>query len=54
MSKNALDLNDIKAGPSVVGAFGLARDVVGSVVDGATAFLSRSVGFQLISATKTD
>jgi linoleate 9S-lipoxygenase len=54
MSKNALDLNDIKAGPSVMGAIGLVRDIAGSVVDGATAFLSRSVGFQLISATKTD
>jgi linoleate 9S-lipoxygenase len=54
MSKNALDLNDIKAGPSVMGAIGLVRDIAGSVVDGATAFLSASVGFQLISATKTD
>nr|ACJ86250.1 unknown [Medicago truncatula] len=54
MCKNALDLNDIKAGPSLGAGFGLVRDVVGGVIDGATAILGRSVGLQLISATKTD
>jgi len=54
MCKNALDLNDIKAGPSITAGFGLVRDVVGGVIDGATAILGRSVGLQLISATKTD
>lgn len=53
MSKNVLDMSDMKD-KSVGKVFDIARDVVGSVIDGATAFLSRSISLQLISATQTD
>ncbi|KAK7261670.1 hypothetical protein RIF29_27986 [Crotalaria pallida] len=49
--KNALDINSIT---SVGGIIGTGLDIIGSAVDGLTAFLGRSIELQLISATKAD
>ncbi|XP_061344741.1 linoleate 9S-lipoxygenase-like [Gastrolobium bilobum] len=51
MRKNVLDVNSLT---SVGGVIGQGLDIIGSAVDGLTAFLGRSVSIQLISATKSD
>lgn len=56
MRKNVLDFNniaDIGTG-NLGGVIGTGLNVIGSTVDGLTAFLGRSVALQLISATKAD
>jgi len=60
MTKNVFDVNDFMAttrgGPAAVagGIFGAAQDIVGGIVDGATAIFSRNIAIQLISATKSE
>ncbi|KAJ1420347.1 PLAT/LH2 domain [Sesbania bispinosa] len=60
MPKNVLDFNAVTTFGSgglldaVGDTLGIVGDVVGGIVDGATAFLGRNVSMQLISATKTD
>ena len=57
MRKNVLDFNtigDAAATLNVGGLIGTGINVIGSAVDGLTAFLGRSVSLQLISATQSD
>ncbi|CAL0332442.1 unnamed protein product [Lupinus luteus] len=56
MRKNLLDFNTIASIPSggVEGVIGSGLNVLGSTLDGLTAFLGRSVSIQLISATQVD
>ncbi|XP_047175992.1 seed linoleate 9S-lipoxygenase-2 isoform X2 [Vigna umbellata] len=56
MRKNVLDFNSVAdfTKGNVGGVIGTGLSVVGSTVDGLTAFLGRSVSLQLISATKSD
>ncbi|XP_061365129.1 seed linoleate 9S-lipoxygenase-2-like [Gastrolobium bilobum] len=57
MRKNVLDFNTISStvtSGNVGGIIGTGFNVIGSTVDGLTAFLGRSIGLQLISATKAD
>ncbi|OIW08988.1 hypothetical protein TanjilG_05964 [Lupinus angustifolius] len=56
MRKNLLDFNTISSIPSggVEGVIGSGLNVIGSTLDGLTAFLGRSVSLQLISATQLD
>ena len=60
MTKNVFDFNEFVSTTrgGIVGAagglFGAATDIVGGIVDGATAIFSRNIAIQLISATKTD
>ncbi|RDX78495.1 Seed linoleate 9S-lipoxygenase-3, partial [Mucuna pruriens] len=51
MRKNVLDFNALT---SVRGIIGTGINLIGSAVDGVTAFVGRSVCLQLISATKAD
>lgn len=60
MPKNVLDFNAITSaatggvGSAVGGILGLATGTAGQIIDGATAFLGRSISLRLISASKTD
>lgn len=56
MRKNVLDFNSVAdfTKGNVGGVIGTGLNVIGSTVDGLTAFLGRSVSLQLISATKSD
>lgn len=56
MRKNVLDFNTIVSigGGNIHGVIDTGLNLIGSTVDGLTAFLGRSVSLQLISATKSD
>ncbi|KAK2371232.1 seed linoleate 9S-lipoxygenase [Trifolium repens] len=56
MRKNVLDFNTIVSigGGNIHGVIDSGINLIGSTVDGLTAFLGRSVSLQLISATKAD
>lgn len=56
MRKNVLDFNTIVSigGGNVHGVIDSGINIIGSTLDGLTAFLGRSVSLQLISATKSD
>ena len=51
MRKNVLDINSLT---SVGGILDTGINIIGSAVDGLTAFLGHNVSIQLISAAKAD